>query len=119
LFIPLKINNTGYLLNVQRYNNHVSEGYGLGLGVSRLRLTGNIYTDLRLNIWNQPDSFFGDSKKKGGSIGVRTNFPISDHSSAFIFIGGKTRGWLMGNPYLDESLSVRTGFSFKMLKSEK
>ncbi|HEX2920100.1 MAG TPA: hypothetical protein VHO50_02935 [Bacteroidales bacterium] len=115
VFLPFKTSNTGYLINIHKYSNYSSEGYGIGGGLYNLKTFDKLASDIRVDIWDQPISFFGTTREKGGSVILKMKYMFNKSLSAFVQGGYKTRGWLMGNPYLNENFSVGTGISFYIL----
>lgn len=114
LFLPVKYKETGFLLNASRYRSNTTEGFGFGLGLNNVRLTRKIHSDLRINVWEQPTSFLGTGKVRGGMIGVKAAYDFSDSFSGYIRISGKTKGWIIGNPYLEENVSALAGIAFNL-----
>jgi len=116
LFVPVNFRKFGVMLNAHRYSNKNNSGIGAGLGIYNPGATGKVRSELRLNVWNQPESFFSDSKVNGGYIAFRTQYMFSNTFSGFVSVSGKTKGWLMGNPYLDSNASVQAGIAYELLK---
>lgn len=114
LFVPFKVRSTGYLVNIHRYSNNEFESYGAGFGLYNLKIISKIYSDFRIDLWDQPESFFESSRTKGGSLEIKTDYDFSENFSIFLQFGGKTKGWIIGHPYLDENIYVRTGFTFSL-----
>lgn len=69
-----------------------------------------------MNVWSQPESFFSEVRVNGGYIGIKTRYLFSNSFSGFVSVSGKTRGWLLGNPYLDRNASVQAGLAYELLK---
>lgn len=49
------------------------------------------------------------------ALDIQPRFSISPRWSAIADLSSKTKGWVMGNPYLDSKWSGSIGFSFKTL----
>lgn len=109
LFLPFKYRNTGYLLNLHRYANHNQKGYGLGLRFIDIKVHESLLMDVSIDLWDQPENFFSAQKTRGGFFSIKPEYSFSDKFSAYIRLSGKTKGWLIGNPYLDENFSVQSG----------
>ncbi len=118
LFVPVKYRDYNLLVNAHRYGSRTSAGYGIGLGLSGFRLGERMTTDIELDLWNQPVSFLMDEKQAGGALSIGPAFYFSKTVSAYVRITGKTRGWQMGNPYLDRNLSVRVGTNINIRKPD-
>ncbi len=104
------------MVNAHRYSNKSDTGLGAGLSLYNLGVSGKVRSELRLNVWSQPESFFSDSMVTGGYAGIRTRYLFNDSFSGFVSVSGKTKGWLLGNPYLDKNVSFQAGLSYELLK---
>ncbi len=73
-------------------------------------LRGKLAVSPRLMMWRQPEglSFSTSEGKLGGllGLGMRANLGLF---SPYLEVEGKTEGWVMGNVFLEENLSVRGG----------
>lgn len=114
-FLPFKYRNTGYLVNMHRYGNHEMKGFGLGLGLFEIKLHENIGMDLRIDLWDQPVSFFSTQKRKGGFVSIKPKYFFNEKFSAYVSLAGKTKGWIIGNPYLNENISVQSGILLNII----
>ena len=116
LFVPVNFRKFGVMVNGHRYSNKSSSGIGAGLGLYNLGNSGKMRSELRLNVWSQPESFFSESRVNGGYIGIKTRYLFSDSFSGFVSVSGKTKGWLLGNPYLDRNAWLQAGIAYELLK---
>jgi hypothetical protein len=116
IYLPIKLRVTGLLMNVHRFSSKDLTGIGFGLGLYDGWLSENISTDIRMNVWDQPESFLGEEKIAGASADVVLRYSFHDDFAGFVSVSGKTRGWLAGDPYLKENLSVRFGISYGLKK---
>ncbi len=116
LYVPVRFRRFGIMANAHRYSNKSDTGFGAGLSLYNLGGSGKLRSELRLNVWSQPESFFSDSMVSGGYAGIRTWYLFSDSFSGFVSVSGKTKGWLLGNPYLDKNASFQAGLSYELLK---
>jgi len=116
LFVPVNFRKSGLMVNVHRYSNNNGNGFGAGLGLYNLSISEKIKSEVRLNIWNQPESFFGDTKVTGGYAGIKTRYLVSENFSGFVSVSGKTGGWIMGNPYLGNNANIHLGLAYEVLK---
>lgn len=108
-FLPFKYRNTGYLLNLHRYAGHEQKGYGLGLRFLDIKVHESLGMDVRIDLWDQPVSFFSAQKTKGGYFSIKPKYSFNEKFSAYVSLSGKTKGWLIGNPYLNENFAVQSG----------
>ncbi|MGC4231969.1 MAG: hypothetical protein QM594_03075 [Niabella sp.] len=72
-------------------------------------------TSLQLSGWMQPKDqlFAADKACFGMGLGVQPCFAITERFSMIADLSYKTKGWMFGNPYLDDKFTARIGFSFK------
>ena len=68
--------------------------------------------NVNLSGWLQPkDQLFGaDKASPGMAVGVQPRFDIGERFTIMADLSYKTKGWVFGNPYLDEKLTFRLGF---------
>ena len=120
LFIPLKIKNANLLLAAHNYNNKNNTWWGVEVGAFDYAPFSNkkIHLSTLLNVWEQPknQSYYDTQSALGGALQVDAAYKISKTFSASVSVVGKTKGWMMGNPYLTDNLSVRVGMSYNLLK---
>lgn len=116
VFLPVKFRETGFMLNASRYSNNTIEGFGFGLGLINLGISEKIHSDIRINVWDQPTSFLGTGRIRGGMIGIKAGYSFSKSFSGYIIVSGKTEGWVLGNPYLEENVSALAGFAFNLVR---
>lgn len=114
LFVPLNFRRFGVTLNAHRYSNRSNTGTGAGLWLYNHGSGKRIRSEMRLNVWSQPESFFSDSKITGGYLGLKANYLFGNGFSGFVSVSGKTRGWLLGNPYLGNNASVQAGIAYEL-----
>ncbi len=116
LVVPLHLHKHKLLLSMHNYNSHAVSGYGLGLGVFGHRISHKLNADLTLNLWEQPQSFWGTGKHVGGALQLKGRYALNPHISCFAAVTGKTKGWIMGNPYLAENVSMQMGIDVQIKK---
>jgi hypothetical protein len=75
----------------------------------RLLLSG------RSLIWTQPknQSFTTDKASLGGMVSIRSSYKIG-HWLPYLEIEGKTNGWVMGNVFLEDNISLRCGVNLRI-----
>lgn len=117
-FVPFRLKKLNFLLSADNYRNRSVNGMGLGAGLFDLPLGEKLEADFSLNYWEQPVSFWNNEKKAGGAVSIKTKYRITDYLSGYAGVTGKTEGWIMGNPYLEENFSFQLGLScnFKQKK---
>lgn len=72
-------------------------------------------TTVQLSAWMQPkDQLFAANKADFGmAAGVQPRYTITKRFSLIADLSYKTKGWVFGNPYLDNKFTGRVGFSLK------
>jgi len=67
---------------------------------------------INLSGWLQPkDQMFAAGKASPGiAVGVQPRFDIAERFTLIADLSYKTKGWVFGNPYLDEKVTFRLGF---------
>ncbi len=116
VFILVKYGKFDLQVNVHRYSGKAKSAFGFGAGLYNYALSPKIKTDLRFNLWNQPKTFFSDEFIFGGMAELKTNYFFNENLSAYVSISGKTKGWIIGNPYLSDNFSARAGVCYNLLK---
>lgn len=116
VYVPVKYKKYDLLLDIHNYSNRTTKGFGIGVGLFNYKLTEKIESDAKLNVWNQPKSFFDNTKVLGGQLELSTRYALNDHFNAFISVSGKTKGWTLANPYLNENISVQLGVNYNIRK---
>lgn len=92
---------------------------GLELALMRLPIVlfdTTLPLSVRTSLWLQPkaQSFLTEESELGGIATVKLNFPTYQHWETFVEIEAKTQGWVAGNVYLGDNLSVRLGVAAKL-----
>ncbi len=108
-----------WLLGIHTYHNHDRSLPGLELARRSIRArkaNSRMSYDVRLMGWLQPrDQFFHDDEARaGGLITMRANRDLSGPLKIYIEAEGKTRGWVMANPYLGPNWSIRAGLGLNI-----
>lgn len=115
-FLPVKFKEYNLLLDLHRYSNKADEGFGIGIGLFKYRLSEKSEHDLVVNVWNQPKSFYDDTKITGGQIELVSRYFFNERIAGFLSLRGKTKGWILSNPYLDDNFSIQLGFNFHLIE---
>lgn len=112
LYIPFTYRNYDLLVNFHKYSNKEDAGAGVGLGIYNFRLNGKLESDLSVNYWNQPKSFYSDEKISGGFINFESRYQMSKKLAVFLAFDAKTKGWMIGEPDLYKDYSIQAGINF-------
>jgi hypothetical protein len=102
-------------LTLHNYFNH--HHYFPGISLSLLRypiMAGDQYIRFtpRMDVWLQPEDQQFDTRKGkvGGLVSLKLERPLSERYDGFVELEAKTDGWVAGNVYLEDNVSVRLGF---------
>lgn len=81
--------------------------------------TGKFNTDVQLSGWFQPKDqlFASENSEAGFLIGLQPRFSVTKHLEIISDVSYKTKGWVFGNPYLDDKLNLQFGISIKTSKA--
>lgn len=116
VFIPVKYKKFDLLLDLHSYSNKTGKGFGLGTGLYNYKLSEKLESDITINLWSQPRTFFDNTNVLGGQISVATKYYLNKYFAGFISICGKTKGWAISNPYLQDNVSVQLGLNYSLRK---
>lgn len=114
VFIPVKYKRFDLLLSLHKYKNYTSSGFGIVTGLYNYKLTNKLESDITLNFWSQPKTFFDNTKVLGGQISLASKYYLNSSFVGFISVCGKTKGWTISNPYLLENISVQFGLNYNL-----
>lgn len=116
IFVPVKYKKYDLLINIHNYTNKTTSGFGIGTGLYNYKLSEKWESDISLNIWNQPKSFYDNAKVIGGQISLDTRYYFKNNFNGFMNITGKTKGWTISNPYLQDNITVQFGLNYNLKK---
>lgn len=116
LFVPVQLKKRDLLLGVHRYSNLKNNYFGAELGILNHPVGKKVQADLILHAWDQPENLLENEYATGGAVDLKTSFAWSESLSGFVSINAKTKGWLIGNPYLKSNISVQAGFRLDLKK---
>jgi hypothetical protein len=110
-----------WMLGVHTYHNRDRSFAGVELVRRNMRTgrgEGAVMLDLRGMLWMQPENggFFDQEGTPGGLLTVRAGLPLGRSCKVYAEAEGKTEGWVMANPFLDQNLSMRFGLSWDIHK---
>lgn len=104
------------LFTVHNYSNFVRRFIGLeGAIIEQGFLAERMYLTARAAMWMQPQdqSFTSTQAQLGGMFSLKGSYPIGPWRP-FLCLEGKTRGWQLGNVFLEQNLSLNAGLSFRL-----
>ena len=97
--------------------NHFFPGFELAV----VRLPISLFSkpmalSVRTSAWLQPkdQQFYTEDSELGGVATIKLNFPAPRQWESFIEVEAKTKGWLAGNVYLGNDISLRLGVATKL-----
>jgi hypothetical protein len=114
LYVPIKYKGNNLLVNIHNYNNKTSNGYGIGLAFYHHKLGNKTESDVAINVWNQPKSFYNNKKEMGGAVHFKLRYQINPSFAATLATTAKTDGWMMSNPYLEQNISAQLGLAYQL-----
>lgn len=101
-----------YLISLHKYTNKNGSYPGLELSVPYYQ---HNWKKKRLDIeqgimlWMQPSYFYSTNAKFGAQLSATARLSINNWLGYYISAEGKTKGWVAGNPYLNDKLGCRIG----------
>ena len=100
------------LLRIHRFHHGYSPE--IGLRMFHIPLKENLQLDIGARLWFQPENLRWDDKSTqlGAAIESQIHWKPKTNFSVWTQINGKTSGWMSGEVYLDQNISVRMGVSF-------
>ncbi|MCS6929440.1 MAG: hypothetical protein NZM43_08105 [Saprospiraceae bacterium] len=103
--------NFYFLLHNYLNNNELFTGMEMGM-VDQPLFKGKLAISPRLMMWRQPEnlSFTTDQGQLGGLIGLKARANLG-RFSPYLEVEGKTAGWVMGNVFLEENVSLNAGLN--------
>lgn len=102
------------LVSLHNYNNFNRSFFGLeGRLIDHSLLNDKLLLSGRCMAWLQPEnqSFMTSDARFGGLLGVRGAYRFGKSLLPYVEIEGKSKGWVMGNVFLNENISVNLGLS--------
>ncbi len=103
-------------LALHNYNNMNSSFFGIeGAIIDKSYLDNRLLFSGRSIIWIQPknQSFTTDKASLGGMLSIRSSYRVG-HWFPYLEIEGKTNGWVMGNVFLENNISLRCGINLRI-----
>ncbi len=114
LFYQTPRNNI--FVTIHNYNNLNSSFFGLEVSILEKSLLNNkLQITPRIMVWLQPENqlFFTSKSSLGGLFGGRSSYSFG-LLNPYIEIECKTKGWVMGNVFLEENISINIGLYLRM-----
>lgn len=117
----LKTPRLNLYAGVHSYHNHNHGFLGFDAALRKNAFTNagkELLGDVRMMVWDQPRNlaFETDRGSVGGSIAGKIYYPANDWLLGTVELDAKSRGWVAGNPFHDESVSVRLGVTMKVAR---
>ncbi len=120
LVVPFITGGLQQNIALHRYRNQQKSFFGVQYGVSDLNLFAdkNLLLSAQVLVWSQPEdqSFFDTKGQLGGNVEVQADYHLDNHFSFSLALGFKTDGWLIANPYLKETFSLRAGIGYNLVQ---
>jgi hypothetical protein len=107
---------TNYFFAVHNYNNKNASFLGLeGAIIDKPLLEDKLLLSGRAMVWTQPDnqSFTEKKGSLGGLVNLRGALNLGMWSP-YVEIEGKTKGWVMGNVFIEDNVSVIAGLNLRI-----
>ena len=119
LVVPFNFKERDFLVKLHNFNNRTESFWGVEFGRSGIQVSKNLQSGVLIHAWVQPENqdFFANSGKVGGAMEVMTQHKLSRSVSGFVSITAKTKGWMMGNPYIRENINGRIGLNYNWKKN--
>ena len=114
IFYQTPKNNFFFALH--NYNNLNSSFFGIeGAIIDKPFLNNKLFVSGRGIAWIQPknQSFTTKEASLGGMLSIRGSYLIG-HCLPYIELEGKSKGWFMGNVFLEDNISIRCGVNLKI-----
>jgi hypothetical protein len=112
--LPVQYKQFDLFAGVHTYHNRNTTGAGIDLGLYHYKLTPAVEADLVLHAWNQPVTYAGSETTPGGAAEIKVRTRINDHFLWFAGVTAKSKGWMMGNPYIGNNIGVQLGMQFNL-----
>ncbi len=102
---------------LHNYNNRDNAFWGLEASILDKRVINDkLLVSGRSMLWAQPknQSFQTSESSLGGLVGLRGAYEVGEIWFPYLELEAKTKGWVMGNVFLEENISVRAGLSARI-----
>lgn len=113
LDIFYKTPKNNFFFALHNYNNYNSSFFGVeGAIIDKPLLNNKFLISGRGMVWTQPkdQSFMTKEASLGGMLSIRGSYSMG-YLQPYIELDAKSKGWVMGNVFLEDNLSVRCGLS--------
>ncbi len=114
IFLRTPKNNLFFTLH--QYSNLNNNFLGLESSIiDKPALNDKLLFTARAMAWIQPEdqSFTTSNSQFGGLLGLKTQY-VAKSLVPYVELEAKTKGWVMGNPFLEENISVRAGLQLRL-----
>jgi hypothetical protein len=105
-----------FFIALHNYNNFNSTFFGLeGAIIDKPFLNKKLLVSGRSLIWTQPknQSFTTNEASLGGMLNIKGSYSLG-RWFPYIEVEAKTRGWVMGNVFLEDNISLRFGVNVRI-----
>lgn len=117
--VPVWTKKNNFLFAIHNYNNHTEPFFGAEFGLLDKPVGKNLSLSFIAHGWSQPENqdFFAMNAESGGAIEIDGSYAFTKNLRATAGVTAKSKGWMMGNPYLNSNISCRAGISYSLLQN--
>ncbi|MFN5430957.1 MAG: hypothetical protein ACK498_09490, partial [Cyclobacteriaceae bacterium] len=100
---------------LHNYNNLHQSFFGIEGGIIDKKMTDKWMVSSRGILWTQPknQSFTDKRASLGGALHIRNSISLNS-LNLFLDVEAKSAGWLMGNVFLEENVSLIFGLNVRI-----
>ena len=104
-----------YIFSLHNYNNLHQSFFGIEGGIIDKKMTDKWMVSSRGILWTQPknQSFTDRRASLGGALNIRNSLSLNS-LNLFLDVEAKSAGWLMGNVFLEENVSLIFGLNVRV-----
>jgi hypothetical protein len=104
-----------YIFSLHNYNNLHQSFFGIEGGIIDKKMTDKWMVSSRGILWTQPknQSFTDQRASLGGALNIRNSLSLNS-LHLFLDVEAKSAGWLMGNVFLEENVSMIFGLNVRI-----
>lgn len=110
-YCAIKYKKYNILLGAHNYNNYEKSMYGMEIGLYNYPISNKLIGEIGFSVWEQPQSFFENKRIRGGSINITSRYVLNKKIQVYVAFNSKSKGFVIGNPYLANNNSFRFGFN--------
>jgi hypothetical protein len=115
--VPVWTRKNNLLFAIHNYNNHTDPFFGLEVGLLDKPVGEKLMLSVIAHGWSQPNDqdFFSLESERGGALELDGSYAFTKNFSATAGVTAKSKGWMMGNPYLNSNVSCRIGIAYSLM----